>query len=167
MIQVRIGQLADSTGEGVVRPISGHLEPVTAESRDLLAAAGGVVQLRLEQCGELPAGAAVVTPAGNLPFPFLIHVAVQSVAEPATAPLIQAAFLNGLRRAEALGLERVSTPPLGTGAGCLDAEGAAEAMNEAWGIHRRNSAPPMSLEVVVGSAYEEDVFLRLMAGERR
>lgn len=167
MIRVRVGTLVDSRGDGVVRPISGHLEPVTSESRDLLAVAGGVVQLRLEQCGELPAGAAVVTPAGKLPFQFLIHVAVQSFAEPATPQLIQAAFLNGLRRAEALGLDSISTPPLGTGAGSLNAEAAAEAMNEAWQVHCRKGVPPSSLEVVVGSSYEEDVFLRLMAGQRR
>lgn len=161
MIHVLTGVLSEQASEGIVRPIRSDLAPLTHAARDLVAAAGRSVEERLEQLGSLPLGSAVITPAGDLPASFLIHVVTASEDEPETPHSVQRALRNGLRRAADWGLSSLAVPPLGVGAGQLDAEEAARAQIEILVNHLDEGAPPLDLTVVVSGDYEAGLFGRL------
>lgn len=150
--------------EGLVRPVGGELEAVTPFAREVEVAAGAEVVERLQRLDELPVGAAVVTPGGELPSPFLIHVVVQSRDEPASEITVERALRNGLRRSAEWGLSSLALPPLGTGAGALELERAAEVMLETVRSFSAESAHEPDLHLLVSTDHEEDVFHR--AAER-
>lgn len=162
MINVVVGALASQTQEGVVRPIRSDNAPLTAEARDVLLRAGPKVVERLEQMGDLPVGGAFVTQGGDLGASFIIHVVTASEEEPETAISVQRALRNGLRRAAEWGMESLAIPPLGLGVGRLDAEDAAHAMVEILANHLDEGQPPLDLTIVVTTAYEAEVFGRLV-----
>ena len=56
------------------------------------------------------------------------------------------------------GLETLALPPLGTGAGNLDAEDAAGVMVPVLLEHMRDADFPAHVTIVVESEYERDVF---------
>ena len=72
-------------------------------------------------------------------------------------------LVNGLRRLAEWGIESVAMPPLGTGAGNLDAEESARVMIPAIREHQLASARPLRVAIVVESDYEYDVFRRIVA----
>jgi len=155
-----MGSPAETGARGILRPVSDSLQPVSSTSRDLGHSAGAQVLDRLAGLGELPPGGALVTPPGRLPCDFLIHVSVMGQGEAVDQRTVEQAFLNGLRRAAALGLESVATSPLGCGARGLDAESAAVAMEKAVQTHRLASSLPARIVIAVSSDYELDVFQR-------
>ena len=119
--------------------------------------------------GEVPVGGAVITPGGALQADFLVHVVVQSGEEPVTASGVRKALVNGLRHACRLGVETMAIPPLGTGAGNLDAEAAADVMVPVLREHLEREDYPRHVLVMVTTAYEMETFagrLRL-SGEPR
>jgi O-acetyl-ADP-ribose deacetylase (regulator of RNase III) len=160
MIRVAIGDPMDTGTECVLRSVSSELEPDTPGSRDIGLAAGPEVLGRLQSMGSLPVGAAVITPGGGLPSAFVIHVVLQSQEERVRTETVRLALQNGLRRAEEWGLESLGLPPLGTGAGNLDAEEAAEVMVPLLREHLRRFDHPREVVISVGNDYEHDVFLR-------
>jgi O-acetyl-ADP-ribose deacetylase (regulator of RNase III) len=144
--------------EAVLRSVSADLDADTAFSREVEIGAGPDVTERLKAMGSLPVGAAVITSAGDLSAGFLIHVVLQSPEDPVRPDGLRSALKNGLRRAEEWGLESLSLPPLGTGAGNLDAEEAASIMVPVLTDHLLESRNPREVHIVVGSRYEMDVF---------
>jgi len=160
MIRIAFCGPAAAGTESLLRSVSSELEPDTAESRDLEVGAGAVVADRLRAMGSLPVGAAVITPAGGLPAAFLIHVVLQSSEEPVRKEGVRLALQNGLRRAQEWGLESLALPPLGTGAGNLEAEEAAEAMVPIIQEHLQRFEHPREVVITVSNDYERDVFLR-------
>ncbi len=169
MIRVRVGKLSDQTVEGVMRPVQSDFSPVSHASRDLAAAAGERVEQKLSRVGPLPVGGAVMTPAGNLPCDFLIHVVVSSADEAQSSFSVRKAVQNGLRRASDMGLTSLALPPLGLGAGMTEPEDAARSLCEILFQHL-DEGEPIEITVVVPSPYEEEVFSRMvqeLADERR
>lgn len=160
MIRVLRSELADVKTEAILRSVSSDLDSDTPQSRDLELRAGSDVIDRLKAMGDLPVGAAVITPGGQLEAAFLIHVVLQSPEEPVTSEGVRAALKNGLRRAAEWSLEALALPPLGTGAGNLDAQEAAAVMVPILADHLLNSENPRDVTVVVGTDYERDVFDR-------
>ncbi|NNM32795.1 MAG: hypothetical protein HKO53_06995 [Gemmatimonadetes bacterium] len=160
MIEVVVGSPETMGAEAILRPVSDALEPVSTVSRDIGIAAGQEVLDRLGALGELPPGGALVTPAGHLRCDFLVHVSVMGRGEPVDADTVERAFLNGLRRAGAMGLSSLAAPPLGCGAQGLDAERSAAAMRRAVETHRMASPLPDRVVIAVASEYELDVFRR-------
>ena len=158
MIDVVVGTLLDQEVEGVLRPMRSDLAPVTAQSRDLAAAAGDALGNRLEQIGAVPVGGAIITPAGDLPSDFLIHAVVSAPDEAETSASVQRALRNGLRRATDLGLKSLALPPLGMGVGTMEAENSARVMLELLFNHLDEGQEPLELRVVVCSEYEAAVF---------
>lgn len=144
--------------EAVLRSVSSDLAPDTSFSRDLELKAGPGMTGRLQAMGELPVGAAVITPAGDLPFAFLIHAVLQSAEEPVRIRAVTLALQNGLRRAQEWGLDTVALPPLGAGAGNLDPEEAASVMAPLIVQHMEANEFPREVTIVVGTDYEEEVF---------
>lgn len=160
MIRIFMGTLQEAETEGLVRSISSELEPDTPVSRDLGLAAGEGVLDRLRGMGNLPVGAAAITPGGELAASFLVHVVLQGAELPVQAEMVRAAMVNGLRRAHEWGMETLATPVLGVGAGNLTAEESAEAMIPVIQEHLRRFENPREVVVVVSNDYEEDVFLK-------
>lgn len=160
MIEVLLGSPEAVGVEGILRPVSDALEPVSSISRDLGISAGPEVLDRLAAVGELPPGGALVTPPGGLACDLLVHVSVMGRGEPVDPRIVEQAFLNGLRRAGAMGLQSLATPPLGCGAQGLDAERSAAAMRRALDTHRTASRLPDRIVFTVSSEYELDVFRR-------
>jgi O-acetyl-ADP-ribose deacetylase (regulator of RNase III) len=167
MIEVLLADLVAVEAEGILRSVSSDLTSDTALSRALELAAGSGVVERLSAMGDLPVGGAVITPAGDLNASFLIHAVIQSPEEPVTATGTRLALQNGLRRAEEWGLETLALPPLGTGAGNLDAEASAGFMVPLLQDHLLSFHHPGRVTLVVGSEYEEDVFRQAVEVARR
>ena len=168
MIRVILGESVAAGTEGVLRSVSSDLEPDTPASRELEFRAGSAVVDRLRAMESLPVGAAVITPGGDLPVAFLIHVVLQSSEEPVRKETVRSALRNGLRRAQEWGLESLSMPPLGTGAGNLGAEEAAEVMIPLLQDHLLQFEHPREVVITVANEYENDVFsqaVELSAGQ--
>jgi O-acetyl-ADP-ribose deacetylase (regulator of RNase III) len=164
MIRVVLGVLHEQETEGILRPIRSDLDPATAASRDVSEAAGASMNDKFEQVGSIPLGGAIITPAGDLTADFVIHAVVSSPDEPESPSSVQKALRNSLRRAVDLGLESLALPPLGAGAGQLDAEGCALAMLEVVFFHLDEGQPPQDVRIIVGSEYEQSVFDELVRG---
>lgn len=153
--------------DGLIRPVDADLEAVTALGREVERQAGEEVMERLRSMRDLPVGAAVVTPGGGYPAELLIHVVIQSADEPPSEATVGRALLNGLRRAREWGLDEVATPPLGTGAGALEAEAAASLLVATVRDFHGSDTDRPGLRVLVATEYEEDVFRRALASAGR
>src|SRR5207244_8203608 len=78
---------------------------------------------------ELAVGAAVVTAGGgDLPAEFVIHAVIQSDTEPVTRDGVARAWRSSLQQAQEWEFTSLTVPPIGTGAGNLSVEDAAEIM---------------------------------------
>ena len=162
MVEVRLSQLEQLDVDCLIWPIADELGGGMPAGRPLAQAAGPEVVAALEKHGAVPVGAAIITAAGDLDVDYLIHVSVESPQEPVTVAAVERAFLNGLRRAGALGLARIGTPALGTGVGRLEAESVARAMESALRSHGTETPFPQTIVVAVSNAYEADVFERIL-----
>ncbi|HEX7117621.1 MAG TPA: macro domain-containing protein [Longimicrobiales bacterium] len=164
MIEVRTGELADAGEAALLRPVDAGWSAVTPATRRLELAAGPALAEQCRRLGELPVGSAAITGAGVLRAEFMVHVVVRSAEEPVTPAGVRRALVNGLRRLTEWGIESVAMPPLGTGAGNLDAEESARIMVPAILEHQRGPARPLRVAIVVESEYELEAFRRVVAG---
>jgi O-acetyl-ADP-ribose deacetylase (regulator of RNase III) len=160
MIRVTLSGVVEAGTECVLRSVSSELEPDTPESRRIELGAGSGVVDRLRAMGTLPVGAAVITPGGELPVSFIIHVVLQSPEEPVRMEGVRLALENGLRRAHEWSLDSLAMPPLGTGAGKLGADEAAEVMVPLIQEHIQRYNHPSDVVIAVANEYDSDVFLR-------
>lgn len=152
--------------DGVVRPIRSDLAPVSAASRDLGVSAGAAVAERLERVGTLPLGGAVVTPGGDLPASFVIHVVVMSEDEPQTGASVRKALENGLRRASDFGMATLAVPAIGLGVGTTEPEDSARMLVEILSAHLDGGVGPLELTISVSSPFEAALFAQVL-GEPR
>ena len=167
MIEVVVGELTEAESEALLRPVSHDWAPVTAAMRRLEAAAGDALLERCRRLGELPVGSATITPGGDLAADFLVHVVVRSYDEAVSAPGVAKALLNGLRRLDEWSLRTVAMPLLGTGAGNLDAEEAADAMVPVLLEHLAGRSGIERVTVVAESEYEREAFERRLRWHAR
>lgn len=158
MIDVVRGRLVEVRAEAILRPVGSDLQAVTVAGREVDLEAGESVRQRLAALGEVPVGGAVVTPGGGLEVPFLIHAVIQSRDEPPSEAVVRLALTNGLRRAAEWEVRSLALPPLGTGVGQMEAEGAARAMLVLLQEHMAATGFPGSVMVVAPGPYEEEVF---------
>ena len=162
MIRVVVGELSAQTADAVVRPVRSDLAPVTPASRHLEQRAGEKLGAHLAKAGPLPLGGAVITPSGELPASFVIHVVVMSEDEPQTAFSVQRALRNGLRRAVDLGLDSLALPALGLGVGTTEPEVSARTLVEILFNHLDEGSAPLDLTIVAASEFEAELFRRLI-----
>jgi O-acetyl-ADP-ribose deacetylase (regulator of RNase III) len=162
LIRVLVGELSAQVADAVVRPVRSDLAPVTSASRLLEQRAGERFGEHMAKIGPLPLGGAVITPSGDLPASFVIHVVVMSEDEPQTPMSIQRALRNGLRRAVDLGLDSLALPPLGLGVGTTEPEVSARALVDILFNHLDEGSAPLDLTIVAGSEFEADLFRRLV-----
>jgi O-acetyl-ADP-ribose deacetylase (regulator of RNase III) len=163
MIEVRIGRLEDMDVEAVLRPVSSEFAAVNPAGSRFREAAGAAVVEQCRQVGELPVGSAAITAAGALTARFIVHAAIRSADENVTSSIVKRALLNGLRRLDEWGIRTVAVAPLGTGAGNLDAEEAAEAMLPTLAQHLRGSEQLSRVILVVEDEYQQSAFSAAVA----
>ncbi len=167
MIRVLQAPLEDATSTAVLWPVTAEWDAVTAPMRRFELAAGPEPAEQARRLGELPVGSAVITGGGNLRAQFLVHAIVRSVDEPVTVPGVKRALQNGLRRLAEWAIDSVAMPPLGTGAGNLDAEESARMMVSTLHEHMRAATHPSDVEIRVDSEYEREAFERAVAMHER
>lgn len=160
MIRVERGDIATAEADAVLRPVTSEWTAVTPAMRRLELALGTRLAEQCQATGDLPVGSALVTPGGDLPFELAIHVAVRSATEPVSPAGTVRGLRAGLRRLEEWGVRRVAMPPLGTGAGNLEIEDAADLSIPVLVEHQALSTFPEDVLIVVESEYEQDVFER-------
>lgn len=154
------GKLEEAAVEAVARPVGSDGEAVSAVGRRLEVAGGEEIARRLQRMGELPVGGAVLTPAGDLPARFVVHMVVRSPEEQVTHLTVRRALLNTLGRAHDWDVASLALPPLGLGAGNLDAEAAADLVVGLVRDHQEGGRSPGEVVIVVESEFEEGLFRR-------
>ena len=158
MIRVVVDDLAFVTADAVVRPTNGNLEAITPALRRLELAAGPRFHALCRVQRELGVGAAVVTPAGDLPTELVVHAVIMTSFEPLSKTGVRKAVEAALRQAEQWRIGTLALPPLGTGAGQLSIEDAADALLPALAEHARNAEHPAQVVIVVETDAEREIF---------
>jgi len=159
VIRVVVDDLGILHADALVRPATTRLDPTAAALRRVETLGGAEFQGRLRLTRELAVGAAVVTAAGgDLPAEFVIHAVIRSDTEPVTRGSVARAWLSALHQAQEWQFTHLSVPPLGTGAGNLTVEDAAEIMATVLHAHLGNATFPADVSFVVETPGEREVF---------
>ena len=160
-----VGDLASVAADAVVRPANGNLEAITPALRRLELAAGPRFREFCHAERELGVGAAVVTPAGDLTVELVVHAVIMTRQEPVTKAGVRRAAEAVLRQAAQWHIATLALPPLGTGAGQLATEDAADTLLDVVWEHGRNAEHPATVIIVVETDAEREVLeARLAAG---
>ena len=159
-----VGDLVSVAADAVVRPANGNLEAITPALRRLELAAGPRFREFCRAQRELGVGAAVVTPAGDLPVELVVHAVLMTRQEPVTKAGVHRAAEAALRQAAQWHIGTLAVPPLGTGAGQLATEDAAATLLDVVRGHGRNADHPTTLVIVVETDAERDIFEARLAG---
>jgi serine/threonine-protein kinase len=162
MIRVVSAGPREAKVDAILRSVSSDCEPDTPFSRQVEIALGPEVSGRIQAMGDLPLGAAVITPGGGLGVNFTIHVVLQSPEQAPAPDILRLALRNGLRRAEEWGIETLALPPLGTGAGKMDAQDSAAVMLPIIREFLLTAESLREVSILAGSPYETDVFSGLI-----
>jgi len=149
VIRVVVDDIAFARADAVVRPATATLEPTTAALRRLEQVGGSAFWQQLKVQQDLPVGAAVVTGGGDLPAPLVIHAIIRSASEPVTAAGVRRALTSTLQRAADWQLSNLAFPIVGTGAGALAAEEAAEILCDVLGTQLTWAEFPREVCIVV------------------
>ena len=159
MIRVVVDDLASLAADAIVRPATTRLDPTAAALRRVEEVGGTEFQSKMRLSRELAVGGAVVTAAGgDLPAEFVIHAIIRSETEPITRGNVARAWGAALHQAQEWQFAHVSAPPLGTGAGNLPLEDAAEIMATVLAAHRGTSTFPADVSFVVERTEDQQVF---------
>jgi O-acetyl-ADP-ribose deacetylase (regulator of RNase III) len=155
VIHVVVDDIAFVTADAVVRPATTSLEPTTAALRHLEQVGGPSFWKQIQVNQDLAVGAAVVTGGGDLPAPFVIHAIIRSTTEPVTAATVRRSLISSLQRAVDWQLSSLALPLVGTGAGALPFEEAAEIICDVLGTHLAQAAFPSDVRIVVERPEEQ------------
>lgn len=159
MIRVVVDDLASLAADAIVRPATTRLDPTAAALRRLEDVGGPEFHSKMRLSRELAVGGAVVTAGGgDLPAEFVIHAIIRSDTEPVTRGNVARAWGAVLHQAREWEFAHVSAPPLGTGAGNLTLEDAAEIMATVLAAHRATAKFPADVSFVVERPEEQQVF---------
>ncbi len=159
MIRAVVDDLAFLAADAIVRPATARLAPTTPAVRRLEQVGGPSFATHLRVQQDLAVGAAVVTGGGgDLPAEFVIHAVIQSDTEPVTRLGVETAWRSALQRAQEWEFNRLTTPPLGIGAGNLALEDAAQIMVDVLTAHAASAAFPREVVIVVETAADGELF---------
>lgn len=162
MITVTVDDLAFVAADAIARPVNAELRASTPVIRRLEQAAGDALGRQLRVNEPLEIGAAVVTGAGALPVPLMIHAVVSSDVDPVSRDGVRRAMLSALQRAHDFAVERLAVAPFGLGAGNLELEDVAATMLSAIREHHRRTPLPSEITIVVESVHEAEAFTAAM-----
>lgn len=159
MIRVVVDDLAFHASDAIVRPATARLDPTTPVVSRLEKVGGAEFTSHLRVQKELAVGAAVVTAGGgDLPAEFVIHAVIQSDTEPVTREGVARAWRSVLQQAQEWEFASVTAPPIGTGAGNLSVEDAAEIMLGVLRAHGGTATFPSNVFIVVETPEDRDAF---------
>ena len=159
MIRVVVDDLAFLASDAIVRPATARLDPTTPVVSRLEQVGGTEFTSHLRIQKELAVGAAVVTAGGgDLPAEFVIHAIIQSDTQPVTRDGVARAWRSALHQAQEWEFARLTVPPLGTGAGNLAIEDAAEVMVEVFKAYSGNAPFPSDVAIVVETPEDREAF---------
>ena len=159
MIRVVVDDLTFLSADAIVRPATTRLDPTTPAVRRLETVGGAEFSSHLRLQKELPVGAAVVTAGGgDLPADFVIHAIIRSDTEPVTRDGVARAWRSTLQQVQEWEFGTVTVPPIGTGAGNLTVEDAAEIMVPILKAHLGGAVFPAEVCFVVEMPAERDAF---------
>ncbi len=158
MIRIALADLVSLEADALVRSVGTDLEACTPICARVGFEAGEELLERVRRSGEVPVGGAIVTPAGLLKNSYLIHVVLRSEEEPISEDSVSRALRNGLRQAAQWQVASVAMPPLGIGAGNLDAEVSARVMCSVLRDHSARFPFPEEVVIAVANAYEGEAF---------
>lgn len=157
MIRVVVDDLAFVSADAILRPATALLEPTTPGLRRLEQVGGASFWEHAHAERELAVGSAVVTGAGDLEVEFIIHAIIRSATEPVTRDIVRRALTAALQRAADWQLAHVATPLLGTGAGNLTLEDAADIMGAVLVAVPGPNGYPREITIVVDNDEERQV----------
>lgn len=158
----RVTDPAAAGADALLVSVSSDLEPLTTLEGRLVRSGGRELRRRLDALGEMPLGAAVVTPGGDLGLEMVIHVVIRTREEPIAERSLVQALRHGLEQAARWEVERLALPLLGIGAGNLDAEVAAALLIRVYREHRLSHPYPRSLVFLAETAYQEEAVRRAL-----
>src|SRR2546428_3717195 len=159
VIRVVVADLAFLASDAIVRPATTRLDPTTPAVRRLEQVGGPEFTGHLRIQKELAVGAAVVTAAGgDLPAEFVIHAVIRGDTGPVTRDGGARAWQSALQRAQEWEVASLTAPPIGTGAGNLAIEDAAEVMVQVLKAHAGNAAFPSHVSIVVETPEDRQAF---------
>ena len=157
MIRIVVDDLAFVTADAIVRPANSLLEPTTASLRRLEQIGGAPFWNQLHTERELAVGSAVVTGGGDLGVELVVHAIIKSATEPVSRDSVRRALTAALQRATDWQLAHLAVPLLGTGAGNLSLEDAADVMGVVLTAVPGASGFPREVTVVVETEEERAV----------
>jgi O-acetyl-ADP-ribose deacetylase (regulator of RNase III) len=163
VIEVVVDDLAFLAVDAVIRPSNEHLDPVTPAMARLDAQAGEQFAAQRRVQMPLDIGAAVVTGAGDLAAKFVVHTVIQSRTASASRDSIRRALQSAWQRATDWELGQIATPLVGTGAGQLSLEEAAELLADTLQEHRVHAQFPSRIQIVLEHETERSAVQAVVA----
>lgn len=157
MIRVVVDDLAFVSADAIVRPATSLLEPTTAALRRLEQIGGAAFWEQVRTRRELAVGSAVVTGGGDLGVELVVHAIIRSATEAVSRDTVRRALTAALQRAADWQLAHLAMPLLGTGAGNLTLEDAADVMGAALASLPGMAGFPRDVTIVVDSDEERAV----------
>lgn len=145
-VKVRCGDVLSVFADAVVNPASPDGTMMKGLGGAIKKAGGGSIEKEAASQAPIAAGTAIATGAGGLPFLHIIHAPTADTPGGASSPeMVRTAAAAALALAEELGLETITIPGLGTGAGGLAPDEAAAAIVEAIASHKAQAVSSVSL----------------------
>lgn len=163
MIRVVVDDLAFLPVDAVLRPADERLDPVTPAMSRLDAQAGSRFADQRRVQIPLDIGAAVVTGAGDLTAKFVLHAVIQSSQVSPSREAIRRALVSAWQRASDWELAAIATPLVGTGAGQLSIEEAADLLAGTLSQHRARAQYPSMVHIVLEHEAERDAVQAVVA----
>jgi len=157
VIRVVVDDLAFVSADAIVRPATSLLEPTTAALRRLEQVGGAAFWDQVRTQRELAVGSAVVTGGGDLGVELVVHAIIRSTTEAVSRDTVRRALTAVLQRAADWQLAHLAMPLLGTGAGNLTLEDAADVMGAALASLPGVAGYPRDVTIVVDSDEERAV----------
>lgn len=162
MIRVVVDDLAFLEVDAVLRPANHALEPISTAANLLDRMAGDEFAGQRRVSAPLEVGSAVVTAAGELAAPYVLHLVIGDAETNPDRHTIERALTSAWHRAAEWQLARIATPLIGAGAGQLDPEQAAGLLRATLEARTRRDYP-VEVQLVVDHQTDRDLLSALLA----
>ena len=153
MIRVVVADLTTVAVDAVLRATDERLGAVSPVGSRLDEAGGEDFAEQRRLSTELEAGAAVVTGAGALATPYVLHVVIRDPSRRGGRELVRKALVSAWQRAGDWGLATLAAPLVGADAGQLSTEEAATLLVETF-PRETAAGSPLELHIVVDKEEE-------------
>lgn len=156
VFSVERGDITEAEVDAIVNAANAALSMSTGVAGAMKRKGGTVIEEEAIRQGPIEPGEAVLTVAGNLPATHVIHAAALGPDLKSNPERVAAATRSSLELAERHKISSIAFPALGSGAGGVPPERAAEAVVAAIVEHVRKGNT--SLHKVVFVLYQDEAF---------